>query len=109
MHTVAQPATVYSCRLQLSCKLQLWAYRTGGKGKDKGKEKGGATSQAKIPPHIGGWLNKLEAAGGRGRCRFWNAGNCIYGNQCNFEHRNLVDGSNRPAISTFAPGTAFVG
>ena len=81
-----------------------------GKGKGKGKgDKGGVTAQPKIPPHIGGWFNKLEAAGGRGRCRFWNAGHCIYGKQCNFEHRNLVDGSNRPAISTFAPGTAFLG
>ena len=56
-----------------------------------------------------GYSHPVRAAGGRGRCRFWNAGNCIYGNQCNFEHRNLVDGSNRPAISTFAPGTAFTG
>ena len=80
-----------------------------GPAKGKGAQAIAGPQQPTLPPAVRQWLGQFLAAGGRGRCQFWNANMCQYGNQCSFQHCNLVDGSNRPAINTYAPGTPFYG
>ena len=61
-----------------------------------------------MPPAYKKWFNSLQSWGNPRRCLFWNAGSCGYGANCQYAHRNIIDGSGRPASQTHAVGTAHI-
>ena len=77
----------------------------GGAAAAKGPGLGGANA---LPPPYKGWFNGLTSWGQPRRCLFWNAGNCAYGANCQYVHRNVIDNSQRPAAQTHTVGTAHI-